>query len=359
MYRQRRTAVFKQRAGTTCPHRGPPRRRDGQARRDTGKHLELIDRKINVYRSRRRRPAQHPTAERGPLSYRHVRPAGPASRRIRRLAGQFRDTLRHSTRRAHGHVRLAQPPGQNGAPIAYAPVIGVCRAARAVTCTPVPGKRRAPSLHRGADGRIELVHRLGGRCRYPLPPLSQRGRSRLPGAGELPCRVVCVTGHSRIFSSSGGCGHPADRNPGRWGLNTNVAPVSERGTSGSPVAGKRARTAPITCITGPPQYPSQRRFGCSAPPTCRPSGAGGGPRDHATGPAPGSRWAPRSRGGSLRVPEQQRQASRRIARLSTCVIGAMFEQTQRQPFLLGPSWCEPGTNRPITAAHCIGAREGR
>jgi hypothetical protein len=47
----------------------------------------------------------------------------------RSLAGHFRDTLCHSTRRAQGHLHLTQPPGQDRAAVAHAPVIGVCRAA--------------------------------------------------------------------------------------------------------------------------------------------------------------------------------------------------------------------------------------
>jgi len=124
----------------------------------------------------------------------------------RSLVGKFRDPLGHSTWRAHGYVRFTQPSGQDGAAVAHAPVIRVCRAARAMTGAPVPGKRSAPRLHRGADGRIELVHRLVSRRRHPLPPLAQRGRSGLPGSGELPSWVVRVTSHDRIFSPDGNCG---------------------------------------------------------------------------------------------------------------------------------------------------------
>ena len=66
-------------------------------------------------------------------------PAGSRS-----LAGKFRDTLGHSTWRAQGYVRLTQPPGQDGVAVTHAPVIRVCRAARATTGAPVAGKRGAP-----------------------------------------------------------------------------------------------------------------------------------------------------------------------------------------------------------------------
>ena len=62
-----------------------------------------------------------------------------------RLTGHFRDALRHRTRRAQRHVRVAQPPDQHGFAIAYARVIGVCRAARAPAFTPVPGKHVRPA----------------------------------------------------------------------------------------------------------------------------------------------------------------------------------------------------------------------
>jgi len=63
-----------------------------------------------------------------------------------------------------------------------------------MTGSPFAGKGGAPGLHRGANGRIDLAPRLGGRCRHLLPPLVQRGRGDLPGRGELPRRGVCVTG---------------------------------------------------------------------------------------------------------------------------------------------------------------------
>ena len=126
------------------------------------------------------------------------------------LAGHFRDTLRHGTRRAQRHVRLTQPPDQHGFAVAHARVIGVCRAAGAPAFTPVPDQHVAPGLHRGADSRIEFVQRLGGGGRYPLPPLVYRGRSGLPGRGELPCRVAFLTTHNRIFS-------PGTVSGQRWG----------------------------------------------------------------------------------------------------------------------------------------------
>jgi SAM-dependent methyltransferase len=63
-----------------------------------------------------------------------------------------------------------------------------------------------PGVNRRADSRIEFTQSLSGGGRHPLGPLAQRGCGSLPGSGELPYRIVSVTGHGRIFSPGADCG---------------------------------------------------------------------------------------------------------------------------------------------------------
>ena len=200
----------------------------------------------------------------------------------RSLVRHFRDTLRDGTRRAQGHVRLTQSPGHDGAAVAHVSVIGVCRAARATTRTPVAGNSSAPGLHRGADGRIELVQRLGGRCRYPLPPLSERGRSSLPGGGELPSRVICVTGHKRIFSPGGGYGQPSGGFPASCGrcaarpAGTQGTGVEDERTARASEANMRIGVKVRTLAAVIAVIAVAAAGGCSAAPVASHSHAGGG-----------------------------------------------------------------------------------
>jgi RNA polymerase sigma-70 factor (ECF subfamily) len=98
----------------------------------------------------------------------------------------------------------------------------VCLAAPAAAVTPVPGKGSAPGLNRRADSRIEFAQRLVRGGRHPLRPLAQRGCGGPPGGGELPCRVVSVTAHGRIFSSGAGCGQA-------WRASASFEPSKEFG----------------------------------------------------------------------------------------------------------------------------------
>ena len=139
------------------------------------------------------------------------------SRRIRRLAGHFRDTLRHSTRRAQGHVRITKPPGHNGAAIAYALVIGVCRTARAVTArqSPASAERPASTAARTAGSSLSSASEVAVaiRCRHS------------PSAAVAACQATanCRAGLSALPAMTAfshlpaAVASPASRNPGHRG----------------------------------------------------------------------------------------------------------------------------------------------
>ncbi len=122
------------------------------------------------------------------------------------LTGHFRDTLCYRARRAQLRIRVAEPPGHHSFAITHAHVSRVRLTAGALASAPFADKRNAAGLNSRANSRIEFVQRLGSGGRHPLRPLTQRRSSGLPGRGQLPCRVVCVTAHDPMLSPGLSCG---------------------------------------------------------------------------------------------------------------------------------------------------------
>src|ERR1700734_605698 len=75
-----------------------------------------------------------PSPRNGPAAIRPAEPGeAPVLDRLASLQRHFRDALCHGTRRAQRYVPVIEPSGQDGAAVAHAPVIGMCRTARAMT----------------------------------------------------------------------------------------------------------------------------------------------------------------------------------------------------------------------------------